>query len=172
MQACAACHGWQGAHGYLFEGAKIGQVEPNEGLGADPNRLNSYTQKFRDWQISSMFAGTPYHFTHFAKTNGYANLPLDGLWLRAPYLHNGSVPTLADLLLPPDQRPKAFARGSDVIDPIKGGFVAARLHAGRGRETASVSTPARAATAPKVTHTEPILPDGQKQDLLAYLLTF
>ena len=31
MQACAACHGWQGAHGYVFEGAKIGQVEPNEG---------------------------------------------------------------------------------------------------------------------------------------------
>ena len=27
-------------------------------------------------------------------------MPLDGLWLRAPYLHNGSVPTLRDLLEP------------------------------------------------------------------------
>ena len=124
MQACAACHGWQGPDGYVFEGAKIGTVEPIDHLRTDPNRLNSYTQQFRNWQISAMFAGTPYHFTHFVKTDGYANVPLDGLWLRAPYLHNGSVPTLADLLEPPDRRPKQFVRGSDVIDPVKGGFQA------------------------------------------------
>jgi hypothetical protein len=46
------------------------------------------------------------------------------LWLRAPYLHNGSVPTLADLLSPADKRPKAFVRGLDVLDPNKGGFEA------------------------------------------------
>ena len=86
-------------------------------------RLDSYTQRLRDQQMT-LFAGTPYQFRYFTKTNGYANLPLDGLWLRAPYLHNGSVPTLADLLLPPDQRPKAFVRGLDVLDAQKGGFQA------------------------------------------------
>jgi RoxA-like, cytochrome c-like len=41
----------------------------------------------------------------------YAARPLYGIWAAAPYLHNGSVPTLYHLLLPPDQRPKAFALG-------------------------------------------------------------
>ena len=33
-------------------------------------------------------------------TGGYIALQLDGAWLRAPYLHNGSVPTLRALLEP------------------------------------------------------------------------
>ena len=36
----------------------------------------------------------------FRKTNGYVAAPLDGVWLRGPYLHNGSVPSLHDLLEP------------------------------------------------------------------------
>ena len=53
----------------------------------------------------ALFPESPYRFTQFRKTNGYANHPLDGIWLRAPYLHNGSVPTLRDLLEPPERRP-------------------------------------------------------------------
>src|SRR3546814_19546018 len=49
-------------------------------------------------------------------------MPLDGIWLRAPYLHNGSVPTLRDLLKPAAARPKAFWRGDDVYDPHHVGF--------------------------------------------------
>jgi hypothetical protein len=48
---------------------------------------------------------------------------LDGVWARAPYLHNGSVPTLMDLLEDPANRPKQFARGYDVYDQQKVGFV-------------------------------------------------
>jgi hypothetical protein len=55
----------------------------------------------------------------------YAARPLYGIWAAAPYLHNGSVPTLYDLLLPPDQRPKAFALGAREYDPAKLGFVVA-----------------------------------------------
>ena len=62
-------------------------------------------------------------FSHFRKTFGYANSPLDGLWLRAPYLHNGSVPTLRDLLEPSDRRPKTFYRGYDVYDQRHVGFL-------------------------------------------------
>jgi hypothetical protein len=37
---------------------------------------------------------------------------LEGIWAAAPYLHNGSVPTLADLLKPAGDRPKAFRLGN------------------------------------------------------------
>jgi hypothetical protein len=60
---------------------------------------------------------------NFKKTNGYLNSLLDGIWLRAPYLHNGSVPTLRDLLLPPAQRAKTFYRGNDLFDKTNVGFV-------------------------------------------------
>jgi hypothetical protein len=53
---------------------------------------------------------------------GYVSPPLDGVWLRAPYLHNGSVPTLRDLLKAPSERPVAFHRGYDVFDPVNVGF--------------------------------------------------
>jgi hypothetical protein len=52
----------------------------------------------------------------------YKARPLNGIWATAPYLHNGSVPTLYDLLLPPGERPKHFHVGSRVFDPEKVGF--------------------------------------------------
>jgi len=173
MKSCAACHGWQGPTGYVFQGAGIGKVDPVADVGTDPNRLNSYTQAFRDWQVANLFKGTPYQFSHFIKTGGYANLPLDGLWLRAPYLHNGSVPTLADLLTPPAQRPKAFARGSDVIDRAKGGFRAPSCAPGAplADGTFCFDTAQRGnSNAGHAWGTN--LPADQKADLLAYLMTF
>jgi len=53
----------------------------------------------------------------------YAARPLYGIWAAAPYLHNGSVPTLYHLLLPPEQRPKTFALGGREYDPVRLGFV-------------------------------------------------
>ena len=52
----------------------------------------------------------------------YKARPLDGIWATAPYLHNGSVPTLHDLLLPPAQRPKSFNVGTREYDPAKVGY--------------------------------------------------
>ncbi len=125
MRLCADCHGYQGADGYVFSGNRIGRVTPIEEIGTDRGRLDSYTEKLRDLQLATFFKDDPvYDFTHFKKTDGYANQPLDGLWLRAPYLHNGSVPTLRDLLNPPEERPVAFERGGDTLDPEDGGFQA------------------------------------------------
>jgi hypothetical protein len=62
-------------------------------------------------------------FNNFRKTDGYVAVPLDGLWLRAPYLHNGSVPSLTELLETPDKRPALFYRGYDVYDQEKVGFL-------------------------------------------------
>lgn len=119
---CAACHGFSDGGDYRFEGDRLGKVEPVAALGTDRARLDSYTEEFRGMQLERLFAGTPHRFRSFVKTDGYANMPLDGLWLRGPYLHNGSVPTLADLLSPPSARPAAFLRGSDVVDVARGGF--------------------------------------------------
>jgi hypothetical protein len=116
---CADCHG---ASGSDFSGKYVGTVEPLAKIGTDRRRLDSYTYTLAVNQ-ATLYAGYPWRFTHFQKTHGYANMPLDGLWLRAPYLHNGSVPSLRDLLEPAAKRPKAFYRGNDVYDPVKVGFV-------------------------------------------------
>lgn len=111
---CASCH--------AFGGSETGKVTPIQEIGTDPHRLNSYTYETLSNQ-NTLYAGYPWRFSHFRKTNGYANMPLDGIWLRAPYLHNGSVPTLRDLLETPDKRPKEFYRGYDVFDQKNVGFV-------------------------------------------------
>ena len=56
-------------------------------------------------------------------TSKYVARPLIAPWATAPFLHNNSVPTLADLLLPPDQRPAEFFTGSSEYDIQKLGFV-------------------------------------------------
>jgi len=53
----------------------------------------------------------------------YKARPLNGIWATAPYLHNGSVPSLAQLLLPPAQRMKQFYVGSREYDPANVGFI-------------------------------------------------
>ena len=52
----------------------------------------------------------------FGNNDGYAARVLQGVWAAAPYLHNGSVPTLADLLEPTSKRPPSFKIGS-AYDP-------------------------------------------------------
>lgn len=49
--------------------------------------------------------------------------PLAGIWATGPYLHNGSVPTIDDLLKPADKRPVEFWTGFRELDREKLGFV-------------------------------------------------
>ncbi len=137
---CASCHGANGQSFALPESdreveclkpgdsdeglyaAEVGRITPWEQIRTDRRRLDSYTRTLAVNQ-STLYAGYPWRFCHFRKTFGYANMPLDGLWLRAPYLHNGSVPTLRDLLEPAAGRPAQFYRGNDLYDPVKVGFV-------------------------------------------------
>ena len=90
-------------------------------IGTDPGRWQSYTQNFAAAQ-NTLYVGYPWRFSHFRKTAGYANQPLDGIWARSPYLHNGSVPTLRDLLEPAGNRPAKWYRGSDILDTSKVGY--------------------------------------------------
>ncbi len=101
-------------HG-ISAASNVGKVTPLEQIGTDRHRLDSYSYELAVTQ-STLYAGYDWRFKHFRKTFGYANMPLDGLWLRAPYLHNGSVPTLRDLLESRTARPATFYRGDDVYD--------------------------------------------------------
>mgnify|MGYP002757350503 CR=1 FL=1 len=60
----------------------------------------------------------------------YRARPLNGVWATAPYLHNGSVPSLRWLLTPAAQRPTAFCQGARDYDPQDVGF-----HVAPGGET-------------------------------------
>ncbi|CAO3421108.1 di-heme-cytochrome C peroxidase [Azospirillum doebereinerae] len=51
----------------------------------------------------------------------YKARPLDGVWASAPYMHNGSVPNLYEMLLPVSQRSVAFKMGGGALDPVKVG---------------------------------------------------
>lgn len=64
----------------------------------------------------------------------YRARTLEGMWATAPFLHNGSVPTLWSLLSPdPDNdRPKQFCVGSKVFDPEKVGFKVSTCTTGTG----------------------------------------
>jgi mono/diheme cytochrome c family protein len=53
----------------------------------------------------------------------YKGRPLNGIWATAPYLHNGSVPTLDALLQPAARRPSSFAIGVRTFDPVHVGFL-------------------------------------------------
>jgi hypothetical protein len=52
----------------------------------------------------------------------YKGRPLDGIWATAPFLHNGSVPTLMDLMRAPADRPKSFQLGTRDYDVVNVGY--------------------------------------------------
>ncbi len=119
---CASCH--------AIGGARTGTVIPVGEVGTDRHRLDMWTPASAT-AYNAYGDGHPWKFSGFRTTAGYVSVPLEGLWLRAPYLHNGSVPTLVDLLEKTERRPKVFRRGYDVYDPTGVGFVSTGAEADR-----------------------------------------
>jgi mono/diheme cytochrome c family protein len=111
---CASCHG--------IGGTRAGSVVPVQVVGTDAHRAAAWTPAAAA-AYNAYGDGQRIKFERFRSTNSYVAVPLDGVWLRAPYLHNGSVPTLRDLLEPPANRPAQFWRGADLYDPAGVGFV-------------------------------------------------
>ena len=129
---CAECH--------EPGGRRFGSVIPLEEVGTDRHRLDMWTAASAT-AYNAYGEGYTWKFSNFRKTNGYTAVPLAGIWLTSPYLHNGSVPTLADLLLPIDQRPKQFWRGLDLFDAAKVGFISDSAEAKRIGTLLDVSRP-------------------------------
>ena len=55
---------------------------------------------------------------------GYKPRPLAGVWATPPFLHNGSVPSLYEMLLPPEQRSRRFLVGRRDYDTRRLGYIA------------------------------------------------
>lgn len=105
---CQKCHGKYGTDesfpNYLID---------LQTIGTDPALANEYAlyPEYSAWYNNSWFNQKP-AAAQLLPTKGYVAPPLDGIWATAPYLHNGSVPTLDDLLNS-SQRPAKWSRTFD-----------------------------------------------------------
>ncbi|MEH1924984.1 cytochrome c [Nostoc sp.] len=156
---CASCH--------AFGGKRTGKVIPVAEVGTDRHRLDMWTQQAAD-TYNKFGDGYPWDFKELRKTDGYVSVSLDGLWLRAPYLHNGSVPSLQDLLEKPENRPQSFYRGFDVYDQKKVGFISEGEEAERVGFKYDISVPGNSNQG-HLYGTD--LPAKEKQALIEYLKT-
>jgi hypothetical protein len=159
---CADCHD-EG-------GSRTLTVVPLEEVGTDRHRVDMWTIEARD-AYNRYRKGYDWDFHRFRKLDGYVSETLDGLWLRAPYLHNGSVPNLADLLEPPRGRPSAFLRGGEVLDSTRGGFVAPPCNPANPAPGAFCFDTKRPGNGNGGHLYGTDLAADQKADLVAYLLT-
>ena len=105
---CSRCHGTYGD-----KWTYPNKIIPLKDIGTDRRRYDGITAKFGTFYNKSWFAQgkstpTPDGLAALA-SEGYQAPPLDGIWATAPYLHNGSVPTVYNLLNS-KTRPKLFTR--------------------------------------------------------------
>jgi len=98
--SCARCHGTYGN-----TPTYPSKIVPLDVIGTDPKRSTGMSDKFVAHYNSTWFAD----YKVSEENIGYQAPPLDGVWATAPYLHNGSVPTLWNLLKSSD-RPTQFLR--------------------------------------------------------------
>jgi Cytochrome c len=117
---CAKCHGK-----YDIENNYPNYLLDYQSVGTDKALADEYfsNPNYHNWYNDSWLAKTAYK-SKLQPNRGYICPPLDGVWATAPYLHNGSIPTLDDLLKS-SQRPTYFSRNFDNgldFDPVKIGW--------------------------------------------------
>jgi mono/diheme cytochrome c family protein len=121
---CSRCHGTYGAH-WTYPN----RIVPLAEIGTDPARFHGISNAFFALYNRSWFAHEQQGWLADdyvgRETAGYQAPPLDGIWATAPYFHNGSVPTVYDVLNS-KARPRVFTRsyrtGAEDYDPVKLGW--------------------------------------------------
>jgi mono/diheme cytochrome c family protein len=152
---CAGCHADRPTRDVCY---------PLDRIGTDPHRaLNFATpmkqggtfttavapvlrqlkvQAYRTYKVppdqQAVMNGIPDDRVVWRTTRSYAARPLAGVWATAPYLHNGSVPNLYELLSPPERRRTTFPVGHSEYDPDSVGIA---LTAPRGTATFDTRQP-------------------------------
>jgi len=130
QQHCDRCHGHPEA-GRWIKGAQQGQIVPVEELGTDPERVSfRYMATLPDSLVAYFDEKNPLRPRRedlrpgpLGTTRGYLNTPIHAAFSHSPFLHNGSVLTLAELInLQP--RRTLFYRGANNYDPVAAGLVA------------------------------------------------
>lgn len=110
---CEDCH--------AMGGSRVGSVIPTDEIGTDPEHVKAWQQDDAK-RFNRLLKVAGVKNAEMYAAEGYVAKPLVGVWLLAPYLHNGSVPNLRALLAAPSERPLSFYRGYDVIDRLNVGF--------------------------------------------------
>jgi hypothetical protein len=129
VRSCARCHGSYGEPetypNLLIPLSEVG-TDPILALGG------AYTENSIAWFNQSFYGER----AALVLDGGYVAPPLDGIWATAPFLHNGSVPTLATLL-ESTKRPTYWTRSyrDDDLDYVELGFRYQRLQAGQAGES-------------------------------------
>ncbi len=135
---CSKCHGNYG-NSETYPNLLVNLTT----IGTDPALADVYANypQYQDWYNASWFANDPAK-AQLLPTRGYIAPPLDGIWATAPYLHNGSVPTLDDLLNSP-QRPRYWRRSfnNSDFDPEKVGWKYETLDSKADKKTYDTTLP-------------------------------
>jgi hypothetical protein len=140
---CAGCHGIK----KLPDGNWDVAIVPLDHVGTDPNQATNWAKYTYDLTILGLGKAATAHVGTSAAINamrkqayvdagipaakqegdvtflapcGYKARPLIGVWATPPFLHNGSVRTVYDLLS--DARPATFTYGTREYDPVKLGY--------------------------------------------------
>jgi mono/diheme cytochrome c family protein len=119
-RVCAECHGTYGPGGEYPE-----RIVALDEVGTDPLRWRALSPVYRAGHQISWFGEYGKHKV-IANPKGYVAPPLNGVWATAPYLHNGSVPTLWSLFHA-DQRPLVWTRTEDGYDRQRVGLEVSEL---------------------------------------------
>jgi hypothetical protein len=121
---CASCHGGPESDKRLYSLAEV---------GTDPHRAELFTEKQAEGfnkflaELEAVGYEPPKEFG-VRSTGKYFAASLGGIWARSPYLHNGSVRTMQELLTAPAQRAKTFHRGSQEYDANQMGYTDGGLY--------------------------------------------
>lgn len=115
---CASCHSGSESDKRLYSLAEI---------KTDPKRAETFNQgqadKFNKYLAELDLTGyEPPREPGVRSTEKYFAPTLNGVWARSPYLHNGSIRTMEQLLTAPAERAKTFHRGSKAFDETQMGF--------------------------------------------------
>ncbi len=113
---CSSCHGTYGDRP-TYPNLVVGLAQ----VGTDPLLARTATDgssdRFIRWFNRSFFG----RLSRAQPAPGYMPPPLDGIWATAPFLHNGSVPTLA-ALLDSSKRPRYWRHVGERYDPERIGW--------------------------------------------------
>jgi processive rubber oxygenase RoxA-like protein len=133
-QYCRDCHGDRdAATGNWVNGPKTGEIATLAEIKTDPERVMFRHYGELGGRLFALLpAKHPFHFERNeilplpgdedkVEIRGYVSQPMDGMFIRGPYLHNASVLTLAELINLKKRR-DVFFRGQNTYDPVDVGY--------------------------------------------------
>jgi hypothetical protein len=112
----------------LFAGKE--EVGVGEALSRTTTQIVATEMDHQKIPLTDRLAEVGFRSNDFRAPLGYPARPLTGYWATPPYLHNGSVPNLYELMSPVSERSSIFWTGDPEFDPVKVGYRAEKFTGG------------------------------------------